>query len=105
MHFFGERKEQDLEVGIAYYTKESWQRLREQFPADTTLDTSYEDWLEGVGTFVQEAAVRGQKIRQVWIDVDELAKWCETNGRRMDNTARSEFVVTKLKQYSLLQKD
>jgi len=91
-----------FKIGIAYYARDEWMRLRQLFLKDSTLDESYEDWLTGVAKFTQNAVIKGQEIERIWINVDELVKWCKENAYPMNSSSRSEFVVYKMQQLDLL---
>jgi hypothetical protein len=92
-----------LTSGAAYYTRETWTRLRELYPKDHTLDKTYEDWQEGVNTFLKNSLTLGLKIEPVWIEIDDLVRWCEEKRLPMNSSTRSQYVVYKLDQLDLLR--
>jgi hypothetical protein len=81
------------EIGLAWYTREAWQRLRELAADVDTLDDTYEDWERGALRAIRELEAVGRRPRKVPIDVDLLARWCQERHRPLDSGARAEYVT------------
>jgi hypothetical protein len=84
-------------TGIAWYQRHQWARLRQLSADADKLDDSYDEWLAGAHKVMIQLALDGVRTRRVDVDVDELARWCQRAGRRLDGAARSEFVAERLR--------
>jgi hypothetical protein len=80
-------------IGLAWYTRESWQRLRELAADAEALDDTYEGWERGAQRALDELQATGRAVRRVPIDVDLLARWCQEHHRPLDSAARAEYVT------------
>lgn len=94
----GRRKHQPpmegpAEVGLAWYGREAWQRLRELAADVDALDDTYEDWERGAPRAICELEAVGRHPRKVPIDIDLLARWCQVHHRPLDSAARAEYVT------------
>jgi len=88
----------DAALGLAWYSREAWERLRAVADDAQALDDSYEDWeRQALGT-VRDLESLGRKIRKVPIDIDALLAWCREHHRRNDIKARAEYVSELLRE-------
>src|SRR5258708_1305645 len=81
------------QLGLAWYTRAGWERLRELAADKDTLDDSFEDWERGALAGIGEFKAMGREIRKVPIDVEALAVWCAYHNRKVDGAARAEYVT------------
>lgn len=85
-------------IGLAWYTRESWQRLVEVADDRETLHASFEDWKrQAVATALQLAGA-GADYRKVYLDVDALVTWCRERGRPVNSAARAAYTSQRLQQ-------
>jgi hypothetical protein len=84
-------------VGIAWYRRDQWTRLREIASDADKLDELYEDWLAGAQKILVRMEVAGVRAQRVDVDLDELARWCRAEGRALDSAARAAFVASRLR--------
>lgn len=88
----------DAQLGLAWYTREAWGRLREVADDIQALDETYEDWERGALAAIRDFQSAGRHIRKVPIDIDELLTWCRERNRRIDSAARAEYVTYLLQR-------
>jgi len=86
----------DTVLGIAWYTREQWEKLRKVASDPEKLDDTYEDWKVNAEKALRDYAKLGTITRKVHIDVKELMEWCNSLGLPVDGTARSAFAGEKL---------
>ena len=88
----------DAQLGLAWYSREAWKRLREVADDRDALDDTFEDWERGALAAVRDLESAGGQIRRVPIDVDALVCWCRERHCRIDSAARAEYVTYLLQQ-------
>ena len=81
------------QIGLGWYTREQWQRLVALAPDRADLDDTFEEWREQAERALEELTAQGHAIRKVFVDVDDLAAWCESRGRPRDASARAEYIT------------
>jgi hypothetical protein len=86
-----------MQLGFAWYARETWGRLRELADDRDALDDTFEDWEHQATTAVRELKSAGRGVRKVAIDIDAAVIWCREHGRRFDSAARSEYVAELLR--------
>lgn len=87
----------DAELGLAWYSREAWDRLRETADDCDALDDTYEDWERQALGVTRDLESVGRKIRKFPIDIDDLLAWCREHNRRNDSEARAEYVSQRLR--------
>ena len=87
-----------VQLGLAWYSRETWERLREIADDRDKLDDTYEDWQRQALTMIHDLDVVGRQIRKVPIDIEALVAWCRERKCRIDAAARAEYVSCLLRQ-------
>jgi hypothetical protein len=87
----------DAQTGLAWYSRESWHRLREIADDREQLDDSFEEWERGALQAVRELASVGRRVQKVPIDVEAYVTWCRERGCRLDSASRAGYVTERLK--------
>jgi hypothetical protein len=83
----------DAAIGLAWYTREGWERLRELAVDRAQLDDSFDDWERGAQAAIAELAAIGTVVRKVPIDVEALLAWCQAKDLPLNSAARAEYVA------------
>ena len=83
-------------LGIAWYSREQWEKLKEVASDPEKLDDTYEEWKVNAERAIREYSEPDTITRKVHIDVDELMEWCKTLDLPIDGAARSAFAGEKL---------
>ncbi|MGH8236387.1 MAG: hypothetical protein ACREXP_05115 [Steroidobacteraceae bacterium] len=84
------------QVGIAWFTREQWQRLTEVVDDRNELDGTFEQWERNALAALYKLNSQGHSVRKVMVNVETLAAWCRGRGRRMDGAARAGYVIALL---------
>jgi hypothetical protein len=86
------------QLGLAWYSREDWERLREIADDRDKLDDTYEDWERQALKMIHDLEAVGRRIQKVPINIEALIAWCRERKRRIDMAARSEYVSHLLSQ-------
>jgi hypothetical protein len=65
-----DRLSNDTRIGLAWYSREAWERLRAIADDREQLDDSFEEWERGALQAIQDLASVGRHVRKVPIDVE-----------------------------------
>jgi hypothetical protein len=85
-------------MGLAWYRREQWQRIRDISDDADDMHDSYEDWLSSAEQRFKEIKATGMNIQKVDIDSEQLILWCNMRGKAVDGKARSDYVSEKLRE-------
>ena len=85
------------QIGIAWYSREAWERLRETAADRDQLDDSFEEWERGALQAIHDLASDGQQVCKVPIDIDAYSLWCSERRCRLDSASRAEYVAERMK--------
>jgi hypothetical protein len=88
----------EAQLGLAWYTRTGWERLRELATDKDALDDSFVDWERGALAAIGEFKAVGHEVRKVPIDVEALAVWCAHHNRQLDGAARAAYVTHLLQR-------
>ncbi len=98
------RRQPGMVIGVAWYRKEQWDRLRQVCPDGADLEERFDDWYEhGVRSFrelAEQCEPKGMRLVKVDVDIEELLRWCAANGLTPDGQARSRFAAEKASEIS-----
>ena len=93
----------DTFLGIAWYSRDQWERLKQVASDPGNIEDTYEEWLTNAEKTLREYAKPGVKTHRVHIDVEELIAWCKSKNVPVNGGSRSEFASEKL--YQEIEKD
>ncbi len=85
------------QVGFAWFTREQWQRLTKVVDDRNELDDSFEQWERNALAALYKLESQGYSIHKVMVDVEAFVAWCRGRGRRIDGTARADYVIDLLR--------
>ena len=85
-------------VGVAWYSREQWARLREVASDPDSLENTYDEWITVARSTLRELAKAGAVAEKIDVDVEEIVAWCNKHGRPIDGAARSHFAAERLRQ-------
>ncbi len=80
-------------VAVAWFTPETWPRLREISADPDDLPETYGEFLTLAEPRFARHVAAGAPLQRVLIDPDELLEWCEVNRRPVDGHARAGFAA------------
>ncbi len=84
-------------MGLAWYRSDQWEQLRSISADRDELEERYVEWLKTASNLFSQLTLRGQEIKKVLVDVNDLAKWCKAKGLLVDSHSRSAFVADQLR--------
>jgi hypothetical protein len=88
------RRKMEAQVsGIAWYSREQWDKLREISVDRGTLGYTYDDWLSKAENTQARTGAAGANAEKVVVDVDELETWCHSRGWVINEKSRLRFVA------------
>jgi hypothetical protein len=86
------RSQGSMLVGIGWYSRAEWTRLKQVAVDPDNLHDTYEEWVRGAEEAERQIARPGLTLRRVMIDVDSLVAWCAARQKSVDGAARSEYI-------------
>ena len=63
-----------------------------------TLEETYDEWKANAESRIPDLERARYVLHKVDIDVDELLRWCDSQGCPVDGEARSLFAAAKLRE-------
>ena len=81
-----------VRVAVAWLLKEDWLRWKALEPDLPT----YDQWRGKVETAIDEVEKRGQIAEKVVIDPYEYFGWCRARDRKVERSARAQYVADLL---------
>ena len=92
-------------IGVAWYYKEQWGKLRSHSKDRVDMEKKYEDWEKKALETVAKMEADGFTVHRVYIDVDMLIAWCKKKRLPIDGYARSEYTNHLLASHFGMNKD
>jgi hypothetical protein len=89
-----------MTVGIGFYRREQWQRLRDTASDAHVLEPAYDDWLDVLDSSVEKIRTHGLEPELVDVDVEDLLAFCRKEGLHNSAEARAKFVARKAAEQS-----
>ena len=83
-------------MGIGWYRKDQWERLRSVSIDASDLETSYEDWQANAEKALLDLRAGGADAVKVDVDVEALIRWCQTRKLPVNSKSRSAFITDQL---------
>ena len=85
-------------LGVAWYRKEQWGRLLEISEDRDQLEDTYEAWEANAKASLPKLRKQNVIPHKVDIDVEELLRWCHSERRPVNGSARAVFTAGKLSE-------
>ena len=89
-----------LIVGVAWFDRAQWTRLKEIAPDKSALDDSFEQWERNARSVVAKMKAEGLRVKEVSVDVDQLLAWCMLHGMAPDSNGRANYAAYVVKRES-----
>jgi hypothetical protein len=84
-------------LGIAWYRPDQYGLLR-ALAADAHIMThTHVEWEAGAMKLMNDLRQQGLDARRVDVDVNEMAAWCQRQGKPFDSAARSIYAAELLR--------
>lgn len=82
-------------IKLAYYRKEDWTRFLNMIDDRESMHETWDEWHKAFQKSKKYIIKQGFEVKNVIIDLDELAYYCLTRRIPNDGKARSAFVIDK----------
>ena len=82
---------QGATVGVAWYSRMTYQNLRHIFDDGNLLPASFDEWQRIAERGCDRLTSEGYEPVHVYIDLDTFPKWCRKNDFRPDSIGRRAF--------------
>ena len=80
-------------IGLPWYTREDYPRIREMISDPHNLAPSYDAWLAAAENNESVGRQAGLQIIRVTVEPDAFAAWCREQGLEPDSAARTRYVA------------
>ena len=80
-----------MAVGISWYHKDDYARVKKVMVDGHVLPASYKKWLTQATALEQQIQASGRLAVRACIDPDEFPRWCRTKGMWPNAKARIQF--------------
>jgi hypothetical protein len=88
-------------AGCVWYRREQWDLLHQKAIDPEDLESTYDEWVAQAEKSISDIENLGLTPKKIDIDVVELIRWCASNNRPLDGTARSKFAAEKLREIEI----
>jgi hypothetical protein len=82
-------------IGLPWYSREDYLRIREMMTDPHNLAPTYESWLAAAENNETVGLEAGLQITRIMIEPDEFTRWCMEKGVEPDSAARRDYVAEK----------
>ena len=85
-------------IAFAWYQENQWPLLLQVSQDRDQLEKTYGEWLNVAQARYDTLVQKGERVKKVTIDVEDLFAWCRELGRQgVDAEGRSLYAVYRLK--------
>lgn len=78
-------------VGMAWYKRENFERLRAMFEDRHKLHRTFDEWLRDAEIGRKGLEAKGVRVICVDIDPDQFRAWCDASGKRVNAEGRIDY--------------
>jgi hypothetical protein len=82
-------------LGIGWYTPETYAALLEVADDRDELPRTFDAWLRQAQKVLFVVRGKGLQPEQIFVDIEELSRWCRGRGTPIDGKNRAQFVSAK----------
>lgn len=85
-------------IGLPWYRREDYLRIREMMADRHNLASTYETWLAAAENNETVGRQAGLHVTRILIEPEPFARWCADKGVEPDSAARRDYVAEKHSQ-------
>ena len=85
-------------AGCVWYRREQWNLLHHKAVDPEELESSYDAWTAQAEKSIADIEKLGLTPKKIDIDVVDLIRWCASENRPLDATARAKFAQERLQE-------
>lgn len=78
-------------VGVAWYRREDYDRLKAMFSDGIKLADTFDEWLATAQSLCDKLISEGHVVEKAYIDPEAFPQWCRANGKVLDSTGRMAY--------------
>ena len=90
MHLFEEKSPTML---VSWFKEEQWSHLKKIIPDAETLGDSYNDWKEKTEKKIEKLRKKGQRIKKILIDTEQMQLWATQNNIELTTASLSTYAT------------
>ena len=83
---------QHSNIGIVWYTKIEWEKMKEISSDSERLENSFEEWGKISEKALRDMKANGLIVEKVFIKTNEFSIWCKIHSMPVDAASRSRYV-------------
>ena len=87
-----------MPIGIAWYHRRDYKRLKKIFTDGQDLPSTFEQWLQLAQEAYDRLKRQGHIVEKAYIDPDTFPAWCATRGLKINANARTTFADEFVRQ-------
>jgi hypothetical protein len=80
-------------VGIVWYTKEEWQKMKEISSDSERFENTFKEWEQMANKSLIDMKASGIVAQKVFIKTDEFIVWCKIHSLSFDASSRSKYIT------------
>jgi hypothetical protein len=80
-----------MAVGVTWYRREDYARLKAMFKDGEKIPDTYDEWLKSAENVFGTLTLEGLTVVKAYLDPESFPEWCKANGFEMDGAARSQY--------------
>jgi hypothetical protein len=84
---------QALDVGLPWYRRSDYQRIREIMLDGDIFEPTFDKWQGLAEKAERKFKARGQRPHRAIIEPDKFIAWCAANGREVDAHGRTGYAA------------
>lgn len=96
-----EKKKNIVNVGIVWYSKEEWEKMKQISIDSERQEASFKEWEKMAQKTLADMKATGIVGTKVLIKSEEFLLWCKIHSLPLDASSRSEY-VSKLCQKEIV---
>ena len=85
-------KQSNSNIGIVWYTKEEWLKMKEISIDSQIFEKSFKEWEQMANKTLINMKTSGIVATKVFIKTDEFILWCKIHSLPLDASSRSYYV-------------
>jgi hypothetical protein len=85
-------------IGLPWYSRDDYPRIREMMTDRHNLAPTYETWLAAAENNESVGREAGLQVARIMIEPEPFARWCAEKGVEPDSAARRDYAAEKNSQ-------
>ncbi|MCK7599181.1 hypothetical protein M0G74_18050 [Microbulbifer sp. CAU 1566] len=87
-----------MNIGVCWYQKDEWEKMRSLSVDPEKLDDDYESWKKNAHETITSLREKGMSVKKVSVKAKDLAEWCNQHGKKVNGEARAAYASFLLDQ-------